>query len=136
MNTDYSVDELQFMGQVREWFEANLPADLKRKCELGVPLNKDDYVSWGRILNSNGWAAISWPEEYGGAGWTATQKHIFEQVSYETGAPLVYESGVGMLGPVLLEFGSEAQKARYLPRILNFDDFFVLVDGEEVDFDE
>ncbi|MDY6829426.1 MAG: acyl-CoA dehydrogenase family protein [Pseudomonadota bacterium] len=124
MNIDFSPEELQFREEVKAWFEANVPADLKRKAELGESLTREETISWGRKLNEKGWVAPSWPAEYGGTDWTSTQKHIFEEVRAEVGAPQVFSMGITMLGPVLMQFGTDEQKAQYLPRILNFDDWW------------
>ena len=124
MNIDFTAEELQFKEEVREWFNANLPADLKRKSELGIALNKEETQTWGKILNSNGWAAINWPKEYGGTGWSVSQKHLFDEVRVEVGAPNIMAMGIAMLGPVLHAFGTDEQKAEHLPRILNFDDWW------------
>ena len=107
MNIDFSPEELQFREEVKAWFEANVPADLKRKAELGESLTREETISWGRKLNEKGWVAPSWPAEYGGTDWTSTQKHIFEEVRAEVGAPQVFSMGITMLGPVLMQFGTD-----------------------------
>jgi len=124
MNIDFSAEELAFRAEVKAWFEANLPKELKAKEEAGESLTKEELISWGRKLNEKGWAAPSWPKEHGGTGWNATQKHIFEEVRAEIGAPQVFSMGITMLGPVLMGYGNDAQRKQFLPRILNFDDWW------------
>ncbi|HNN37003.1 MAG TPA: acyl-CoA dehydrogenase family protein, partial [Pseudomonadales bacterium] len=124
MNIDFSAEELAFRAEVKAWFEANLPKELKAKEEAGESLTKEELISWGRKLNEKGWAAPSWPKEHGGTGWNATQKHIFEEVRAEVGAPQVFSMGITMLGPVLMGYGNDAQRKQFLPRILNFDDWW------------
>jgi hypothetical protein len=87
-------------------------------------LDREDYLTWQRILNDKGWLAPSWPAEYGGTGWTAVQKHIFEEELAFAEAPRVIPFGVTMVGPVVIAFGSDAQKSRYLPRILTSEDWW------------
>ena len=76
------------------------------------------------ILNDKGWLATHWPTEYGGTGWNAIEKHIFEEEIIIASAPRIVPFGTIMLGPVLIEFGSEEQKKYYLPRILNGEDWW------------
>jgi len=77
---------------------------------------------WHRILHSQGWIAPSWPEQYGGTGWSAMQRFIFAEECARAHAPRMFIMGIRMVGPVLMRFGTEAQKQKYLPRILSGDD--------------
>ncbi|HJO34787.1 MAG: acyl-CoA dehydrogenase family protein [Pseudomonadota bacterium] len=124
MNVDFSPAELEFQQQVRQWFADNLPADLKRKNELGKMPSRDELVAWQRKLNEQGWLAPGWPEEHGGPGWTATQRYIFDLERARAGAPIGLSMGIVMLGPVLMAFGTPEQKQTYLPRILSCDDWW------------
>ena len=76
------------------------------------------------MLRRKGWLAAMWPVEHGGTGWSAAEKNIFDEEVVAAGAPRVSPFGLNMLGPVLIRFGSQAQKDYYLPRILNDDDFW------------
>ena len=87
-------------------------------------LAKRDYEEWQAILYAKGWLAPSWPLEFGGTNWSAVQKHIFDEECCIAGAPRVLPFGIGMLGPVLIKFGSDQQKAHYLPRILDGSDWW------------
>lgn len=87
-------------------------------------LNRDDFAGWHRLLGTRGWSAPAWPAEYGGPGWNATQRHIWEEECARIGAPPVLPFGVSMVAPVLMKYGSEAQKRRYLPRILDGTDWW------------
>ena len=87
-------------------------------------LTKSDMQQWHAILNARGWLAVTWPAAHGGTGWTAVQRHIFEEECAIANAPRIVPFGLNMLGPVVIKFGSEAQKAEILPRILNGTDWW------------
>jgi alkylation response protein AidB-like acyl-CoA dehydrogenase len=124
MNLNYTSEELSFRDQVSAFVRANLPADISRKVLEHKRLNKEDYVRWQKILHKQGWIAPGWPEEHGGTAWTPVQRHIFEEVCAEAGAPPVVAFGVHMVGPVIIAFGNEEQKHHFLPRILSSEDFW------------
>ncbi len=81
-------------------------------------------MAWQRILNKTGWAAISWPKEWGGPGWTAVQRMIFLEENQAAPAPELLSFNITMIGPVLIQFGTEEQKRRFLPRAANLDDWW------------
>ncbi|HEY1149225.1 MAG TPA: acyl-CoA dehydrogenase family protein [Pseudoduganella sp.] len=124
MDLNYSAEDEAFRAEVRAFLEANLPADLQRKVRQHKRLAKEDYVRWHKIAAKQGWAAPAWPVEYGGPGWNATQRHIWEEECARAGTPAILPFGVNMVAPVIMAFGSEEQKAHYLPRILNCDDWW------------
>ena len=124
MDLDYSPDELAFRDVVRTWLRANLPADLRDKVTHYRALNRDDLLRWHRILAAKGWIAPSWPAEWGGTGWSIVQRYIFEEECGYAAAPPLVPFGLMMCGPVLLKFGTDAQKQRFLPRIYQGDDFW------------
>ena len=124
MDLRYTDEERAFRDEVRDWVAENLPAALAAKVRGHKRLAKDDYESWQAKLNERGWLAWHWPEEHGGAGLTPVQKHILEEELIAAGAPRIVPFGVNMLGPVLIEFGSDEHKAHYLPRILRGDDWW------------
>ncbi|MNM70598.1 Acyl-CoA dehydrogenase [compost metagenome] len=124
MDIHFTPDELAFRDEVRAFLRDKLPADLAAKVKLGKRLSKDDHAGWMRVLNERGWYAALWPVEHGGTGWSVVQKHIFDEECALAGAPRVLPFGVVMVGPVIIEFGSEEQKAHYLPRILDMTDWW------------
>jgi len=124
MDLNYSQEELAFRDEVRAWLAANLPQDLRDKVANYEELTKDDLLRWHRILAKKGWVAPSWPVEWGGTGWNVVQRYIFEEECGYAGTPPLVPFGLMMCGPVLLRFGTEAQKKRFLPRIYNGDDFW------------
>ena len=120
MDLNYSADELAFRDEVRSWLAANLPAELKDKAHL----SRDELLRWHRVLAKKGWVAPAWPKEWGGTGWNLVQRYIFEEELGFAGSPPLMPFGLSMCAPVLLAFGTEAQKKRFLPRIYNGDDFW------------
>jgi alkylation response protein AidB-like acyl-CoA dehydrogenase len=124
MDLNYSQEELAFRDEVRSWMRANLPATLRDKVASYGHLSKDDLLNWHRILAKKGWIAPAWPKEWGGTGWNVVQRYIFEEELGYSGSPPLIPFGLSMCAPVLLQFGTEAQKKRFLPRIYNGDDFW------------
>ena len=121
MNLSFSEEDLKFQDEVRSFIANNYPADIKNKMDNGIPVSKDDILTWQRILSKKGWFAINWPEEYGGTGWSVTQKHIFQNELADANTPTLVPFGVSMCGPVIYTFGTQEQKDRFLPGIINND---------------
>ena len=121
MNLNFSDEELQFQGEVRQFLADNLPANIiEGTANNGsVFVEKDIALQWQAILVDKGWAVPQWPVEHGGTDWTPTQKYIFSKECYHAGAPMLIPLGLLMLAPVIMAFGSEQQKAEYLPKILS-----------------
>src|SRR5712692_343962 len=124
MDLNYSAEELAFRDEVRLWLRANLPQDLRDKVENYGHLSRDDLLRWHRILAKQGWVAPAWPKEWGGTGWNIVQRYIFEEECGYVGTPPIIPFGITMCAAILLRFGTEAQKKRFLPRIYNGDDFW------------
>ncbi|MFD2367219.1 acyl-CoA dehydrogenase family protein [Pseudoduganella sp. GCM10020061] len=124
MDLNYSADELAFRDEVRAFLEQHLPADLQHKVRAHLRLAREDYVRWHKILAEKGWVAPGWPVEHGGPGWTPVQRHIFEEECARAATPPVLPFGVNMVAPVIMAFGSESQKAHFLPRILSCEDWW------------
>ncbi|WP_168788067.1 acyl-CoA dehydrogenase family protein [Paraburkholderia aromaticivorans] len=118
MKLEFSAEDQAFRAEVREFVKQNLPPRLKRKAELGLRIEREDYVEWYTKLYEKGWIAPSWKKEHGGPGWTHVQRYIFDEETLLGGAPRIVASGINMLGPVLNAFGTPEQKARYVPKIL------------------
>jgi hypothetical protein len=118
MNVTLTDEELTFREEVRTFFEEKLPADIREKQEKSIALSRDDMVRWQKILYRQGWAAVNWPVEYGGTGWSAVQKYLFANETAEANAPDMVPFGVKMVAPIVYTFGNEAQKKRFLPDIL------------------
>ena len=124
MDIDFSPEDMAFQQEVRTWFKAHTPSDLKRKAVTGEMLQKNDIVQWQRRLDGQGWLVTGWPKEHGGPGWTPTQRYIFDLERAAASAPVGLSMGVIMLGPVLIAFGTPEQKAQYLPRIRRCEDWW------------
>src|SRR5271169_3103012 len=124
MDLAFTPEETKFRDEVRAFIRDNLPTDIRDRMKLGHPPRKEDTVRWQRILNAKGWAGLSWPKEWGGPGWTAIQKMIFLEENLMAPAPELSSFNITMLGPVLLQFGNEEQKKRFLPRAANLDDWW------------
>ena len=124
MDLNYSAEDTAFRDTVRAFLDANLPPELQDKVRRHLRLAKEDFVRWHKLVAAQGWAAPAWPVEYGGPGWNATQRHIWEEECARAGTPPILPFGVNMVAPVIMAFGNDAQKAHYLPRILNCDDWW------------
>ena len=124
MDLDYSPDEVAFRDMVRGWLRENLPEALREKVAAYDHFTRDELQRWHRILADKGWIAPAWPEEWGGNGWNPMQRYIFEEECGYAGAPPLLPFGLAMCGPVLIRFGTAAQKQRFLPRIYRGDDFW------------
>jgi pimeloyl-CoA dehydrogenase large subunit len=124
MELRFTPEEGAFRDEVRQFMRTSLPASIRRKMVEGRHLDKDDIVRWQRILNARGWAVPHWPVEWGGQDWSPVQQYIFQDELQQAPAPAPLPFGVSMVGPVIIEFGSEAQKKRFLPRIANLDDWW------------
>lgn len=113
-----------FRKEVRAWISENLPADLQRVGWRDYHYDREAVQQWTRILNKKGWAAGHWPKEYGGPGWSPIQNFIFHEEARLAGAPLLDQSSFELVGPVIYGMGNDEQKAFFLPRILNGDDWW------------
>ena len=124
MDLRFTPEEIAFRNDARAFMREALPTAIRQKMIEGRRLVKDDLVTWQRILNAKGWAVPHWPVEWGGTGWSAVQLYLFRDEMQQSPAPEPLQFGVSMIGPVLIAFGSEAQKKRFLPRIANLDDWW------------
>ena len=125
MDLVYSPQEQAFRNEVRGWLADNLPADIRGKVTGYRSMAKEDIIRWHKILAEKGWSVPHWPVEWGGTGWDITQRYIFNEEFGLAGAPNLPNFGPNMCASVLMRFGTEAQKNRFLPRIRLGDDFWV-----------
>jgi alkylation response protein AidB-like acyl-CoA dehydrogenase len=124
MDFSFTHADEEFRMQVRHFFETEYPQDLIEKIARGHSPTKADYQRSERALDSKGWVAVNWPKEAGGTGWTSNQKYIFDEELERAGALNVVPMGLLYVGPVIYTFGTEAQKAQWLPGILNSTTFW------------
>ena len=126
MDLHFTMEELAFQAEVRQFFAEAFDDELDRKLltVLASPELKETMNEWQSRLNAKGWMAPGWPVEYGGQDWSATQHFIFNSERGKVGAPAPIPFGVTMVAPVIYTYGSEEQKAYFLPRILNSEDWW------------
>lgn len=124
MDLALSPEDQAFRDEVRSFLDQNLPSDLQEKVVNYEHLSKDELVRWHKILAKKGWVAPHWPKEWGGTDWTPAQKYIFDEETGLAGTPPIAPFGPVMVGSVLLRFGTDEQKKKFLPRIYNCDDFW------------
>jgi alkylation response protein AidB-like acyl-CoA dehydrogenase len=124
MDLSFSPEDLRFRDEIRAFVARELPPAIKHKMQVGEELSREDYVTWQKIMNAHGYLAPNWPVEHGGTNWTVVQKHIFDEELAVGFAPRQLPFGVSMVAPVIINFGSEEQKAYYLPRILSSEDWW------------
>jgi len=115
-----------FREEVRSFLAEALTPDLVRAGELTTSVFSDfeAALKWHKILHEKGWVAPDWPEEYGGPGWDINERYIFQEECKLANAPTVVMMALQMLGPLLMHYGTEEQKAYYLPRILSGEDMW------------
>ncbi|MEQ9227976.1 MAG: acyl-CoA dehydrogenase family protein [Parvibaculum sp.] len=124
MDMSFSPDELAFRDEVREFIANNYPQELKGGRRTRGEMSKEDILKWHRILYKKGWVVPHWPVEYGGTGWTITQRYIWNEENARAETSPLLPFGLSMVGPVIYTFGNEEQKKRFLPGILSADDWW------------
>lgn len=124
MDLNFTPEEEAFRIEVQTFLKEKLPHRIANKVKAGQRLTKADQDEWHAILNERGWYANHWPQEWGGPGWSAVQKFIFDNECALAGGSRIVPFGVNMLGPVLIKYGNEAQKRHWLPRILSGEDWW------------
>ena len=117
MDLSFTPEEQQFRNDVRAWVCANLPSDISHKVHNALRLSRDDMQRWAKILGKKGWLGWGWPQAFGGPGWNAVQKHLFEEECALAGAPRIIPFGPVMVAPVIMAFGNAEQQQRFLPGI-------------------
>jgi alkylation response protein AidB-like acyl-CoA dehydrogenase len=117
MDLAFTPEEQQFREEVRAWVAQNLPKEIAHKVHNALELTRDDLQNWAKILGKKGWLGYGWPKQFGGPGWTAVQKHLFEEETALAGAPRIIPFGPVMVAPVIMAFGSPEQHKRFLPGI-------------------
>ena len=120
----FTPEEETFRREVQEFLSTQLPADIRERMRAGARASRDDKVRWSKILHSRGWGGYTWPKEFGGPGFTAVQRYIFEDVAAQAGAPEVVPFGQKMVAPVIMAFGNDTQKEFYLPRIASLEHYW------------
>ncbi|MCU0967524.1 MAG: acyl-CoA dehydrogenase family protein [Rubrivivax sp.] len=117
MDLSFTPEELGFRHEVRQWVGSHLPPEISRKVHQAQRLTRDDMQRWARILGQKGWLGYGWPKAFGGPGWNAVQRHLFEEECALAGAPRIVPFGPVMVAPVIMAFGTPEQQRRFLPGI-------------------
>ena len=116
MDLSYTSAQQAFRAEARDWLDAHVPKQPLPSLDTAVGFQA--HREWELELNAGGWAMVPWPVEYGGRGANLLEWLIFEEEYYRAGAPgRVNQNGIFLLGPTIMEYGTEEQKARYLPKM-------------------
>ena len=126
MDLSFTAAEIAFREEVRAFLAAHVTPENRRAQALtpGVYAEPEISVPWQQALHARGWGAPAWPKEHGGTGWSLMERYIFETECALAGAPFQHPQGLRMVGPVIMRFGSEGQRAEYLPRIVSGEDYW------------
>ncbi len=126
MDLALSPQDEAFRDEVRHFLDENLTEDLREagRKTAGVFADTAAGMRWHKLLATRGWSAPTWPKEYGGTGWSETQRYIFARECIAVDAPRIFAMGIRMVGPVIMKFGTPEQKAKYLPGIVSGDIVF------------
>ena len=119
MDLAFDAKELAFQKEVRDWIAANMPAEVAEESRRSRTshVSKERLLQWQKKLAGKGWLCPNWPKEHGGPGWNSTQKFIFEMEMARADSPYLSSFSIKMVAPVLMKYGSDAQKKRFLPKI-------------------
>src|SRR5690349_15613683 len=123
MDLSFGPEHLRFRDEVRDFIRASMPDHLRQKAAVDGNFSHHEIMEWHKILHKKGWIAPHWPVEVGGPGLDVTSRFILTEELELSGAPVLSPFGISMVGPLLIQFGNDAQKKRFLPKILS---------GEEV----
>jgi len=118
MDLSYTPEQDQFREEVRSWIGEAMPAEMKKHAEDAANFEHSEVMEWHKILYAKGWAAPNWPVENGGTGWDVAQRSIFQSECVRANTPALSPFGLNMVGPLMIQYGNEEQKARFLPKIL------------------
>ncbi|MGA7918969.1 MAG: acyl-CoA dehydrogenase family protein [Candidatus Acidiferrales bacterium] len=125
MDLNLSAAERQFRDELRAWLEANSPKDWDQWREKPLEESFPYLRAWQRKLYEGGWAAVSWPKEYGGRSASLMQQAIFwEEMARVEAPPMANSLGLGLIGPTIIAYGTEAQRERYIPKILSAEEIW------------
>lgn len=118
MELSYTDDQIRFREEVRTWIADAMPPEMKKHAEDGANFEQSEVMEWHKILYKKGWIAPNWPEEVGGPGWDVAQRSIFQEECVRANTPGLSPFGLSMVGPLLIQYGTDEQKKRFLPKIL------------------
>lgn len=113
MDMSFSTEDLAFRDEIKAFIDANFPAAVRKNP------SEADIKKWHHATYEKGWAAVNWPVEFGGTGWSATWKYFWDRETANAGCPVPSPFGISMLAPILIAYGNDVQKEEHLPRILS-----------------
>ena len=122
MDMSFSPEQIAFREQVRAWLATGVPPNIRDKAEIDAYFDMSEVMQWHKVLYDKGWVAPHWPVEHGGPGLDATSRFILTEELELAGMPHLSPFGLSMVGPLIMQFGTDAQKKRYLPKILSGDE--------------
>lgn len=120
----HQMSDEEFRSEIRAFVAEELPAEMAARTLLGYHPHKPDVEFWTARLNEKGWAALNWPTEYGGTGWSITKRHIFDEECYLAGCPAVNPQAFHLVGPIIYAIGNQEQKDYFLPKIRSGEHFW------------
>lgn len=123
MEMSFTPEQIAFRQEVRAWIRSAMPPRIREKADVDGAFDQAEVMEWHKILFRKGWIAPHWPKEYGGPGLDATSRFILVEELELAGTPHLSPFGLAMVGPLLMQYGTDAQRKRFLPKILS---------GEEV----
>ena len=124
MDLAFTAEELAFRDEARKFFRSEIPQSIRDKVAEGEGLTRDDMITSQRILNARGWATPNWPVQWGGQSWSPVQVYMYQDEMQQAHAPSPIGFNVTMVGPVIAQFGNDAQKQYFLPKTANADIFW------------
>ncbi|WP_111498356.1 acyl-CoA dehydrogenase family protein [Marinobacter bohaiensis] len=124
MDLNYTPEHEAFRTEVRRFLKENLPRDIRERVKKRLRPDKAMTQRWQKILHDKGWGASTWPEAFGGPGWSPLEQLIFEEECALAGAPRQLDFGLRMVAPVIMTYGNDEQKERFLPGILSGEDWW------------
>ena len=125
MDLNLTREELAFRDEFRAWLVANIPKDWSSWRERPLEESFPYLRAWQRKLHEGRWAAVSWPEEYGGRSASLMQQAIFwEEMARVEAPPMANALGLGLIGPTIIAYGTDAQKKRFIPEILSAEEIW------------
>jgi alkylation response protein AidB-like acyl-CoA dehydrogenase len=125
MDLNLTADETKFRDELRTWLEANVPKDWGEWREKPLEESFPYLRSWQRKLYEGGWAAVSWPKEFGGRSATLMEQSLFwEEMARVEAPPMANSLGLGLIGPTIIAYGTDEQKKRFIPKILSADEIW------------
>jgi pimeloyl-CoA dehydrogenase large subunit len=124
MDLRFTSEENAFRDEVRNFFQTEIPLSIRKKIEVGEHLSKEDMATSHKAIAKKGWAAPLWPKEWGGTGWNPIQMHIYNEELQFNSVPQPLPFNVTMCGPVIIAFGTDAQKKRFLPKMYDLSEWW------------